>query len=41
MRIIKLTNGMKVLVDNSDYEFLTQWDWDFDGRYARRREKGV
>ena len=38
---IKLTNGMFVLVDVEDFEFLNQWKWDFDGRYARRREKGV
>lgn len=28
MKTIELTNGMKVLVDDEDYDFLMQWKWN-------------
>lgn len=34
--IIWLTQGKYAIVDNSDYEWLSQWKWYYNGRYARR-----
>ena len=39
MKQIKLTQGKVALVDNEDFEYLNQWKWFFDGKYAGRREK--
>jgi hypothetical protein len=33
---IRLSNGMAAIVDDDDYDFLMQWKWYFNGRYAMR-----
>ncbi len=37
MKIIELTQGKQVTVDSTDFEWLNQWKWTFDGRYAHRK----
>lgn len=36
MKKIPLTQGKFALVDDADFDFLSQWKWCFDGRYAVR-----
>jgi hypothetical protein len=36
-KIIALTQGKETIVDDEDYEWLMQWKWFFDGRYAIRK----
>lgn len=34
---IRLSPTKVTIVDDEDFEFLSQWNWGFDGRYAYRR----
>jgi hypothetical protein len=36
MRQIQLTKGKSVIVDDKDFDWLNQWKWTYDGRYAVR-----
>lgn len=40
MKEIKLSGGQIALVDDDDFERLSQFKWHFDGRYARRNING-
>lgn len=40
MKEIPLTQGFNAIVDDEDYERLSQWKWCFDGRYAVRWGNG-
>ena len=35
---IELTKGKVAIVDDDDYEFLSQWKWGYYGQYAARRD---
>jgi len=36
MKEITLTKGKLAVVDDDEFEFITQWKWSFDGSYAVR-----
>ena len=36
MKQIPLTQGKYALVDDSDFEWLNQWKWNYNNGYARR-----
>lgn len=36
MKFIELSKGFKAIVDDDDYEYLSQWKWYYSGRYAVR-----
>lgn len=38
MKQIQLTQGKFATVDDADFDWLNQWKWCFDGRYAVRSE---
>lgn len=38
MKIIELGRGQVTKVDDDMYEYLKQWNWIYDGRYAHRTE---
>ena len=44
VRLIKLTKGKATIVDDEDFEWLSQWKWQAsktrNGYYATRRDKG-
>lgn len=33
---VKLSSGKVARVDAADFDFISQWKWSFDGRYASR-----
>jgi hypothetical protein len=35
---IPLTKGMVALVDDDDFEYINQWKWYFNGKYATRNK---
>jgi hypothetical protein len=41
MKWIELSKGFKAKVDDHLYDFLSQWKWHFDGKYARRHTPKV
>lgn len=38
MKLIKLTQGFFTKVSDEDYDFLSQWKWHYNSRYAERTE---
>ena len=41
MKEIDLTQGKKAIVDDEDFEWLSQWKWCYDGNYAVRHSPTV
>src|ERR1044072_7171568 len=41
MKLIPLSKGKFAKVDDHWFDYLNQWKWHFDGRYARRRTPRV
>lgn len=39
MSLILLSQGKYALVDDEDFDFLSQWKWTYDRGYARRNDK--
>jgi hypothetical protein len=39
MKYILLSQNKKALVDDADFDWLSQWKWSYSGRYAHRMEK--
>jgi len=39
MKKVPLNKGFFSLVDDKDYEFVAQWTWHFDGKYAFRSKR--
>lgn len=37
-KLILLTQSQHAIVDDEDYDFLMQWKWYYNGRYAARQE---
>ena len=35
MKYIELGGGTQAIVDDEDFQELSQWNWHFDGKYAR------
>lgn len=40
MKKIKLTQGFEAIVDDSDFEWLSQWKWFYEKGYAKTWIKG-
>lgn len=40
MRLIKLTQNMSAMVDDADYDWLSQWKWHLHAGYASRKSNG-
>ena len=40
MKKIQLTKGFVTLVDDEDFELLSQWEWSYKGGYACKRKQG-
>lgn len=38
MKTIQLSAGYEAVVDDGDYEWLSQWKWSMSGRYGIRKE---
>lgn len=39
VKYIQLTQDKQAIVDDEDYEWLSQWKWYYDNGYARRTDK--
>lgn len=40
-RTIKLTKGKEAIVDDEDYDFLSQWKWCYHNGYAKRNKEKI